>query len=228
MFSTALASIHATTIDYLVKNDQGRQGQQPVTPPPSWTCMTALSIWANYPLSVSRPILITEIEARWRSELRRGDHGGKLQQALRSDQLSLDTVLEGTLRRVDAHRCRLVEDGGAEADMILHKQFLDLAAFVSFSAHNADICDGRVWSFTQCRLLPFAAGGGGPTVLLPTPLGMLHMDVSRNQVDEHLYNSILRGMHDTFLEACVARDPSAPAAASANAALQVRHNGVAH
>lgn len=211
MFATALTATHTAVVEYLQKNDPGK-----ATPSPAWTCASTLSILANYPLSVSRPILLTELEARWRSELRRGDHGGKLAQALRSEQLSLDTVLVGTLTRVDAHRCRLVEDGGAAAaaaDMILHKQFNDFCSFTAFSAPNVDMCHGRLWSFVQCRLLPFVAGGGA-AVLLPTPLGMPHMDVVRNPADTHLYNSFFRVTHDNFVDSCVARGP---ATANANA-----------
>ena len=213
MFATALTAIHTAVVEYLQKNDPGK-----ATPSPAWTCASTLSILANYPLSVSRPILLTELEARWRSELRRGDHGGKLAQALRSEQLSLDTVLVGTLTRVDAHRCRLVEDGGAAAaaaDMILHKQFNDFCAFTAFSAPNMDMCHGRLWSFVQCRLLPFVAGGGS-AVLLPTPLGMPHMDVARNPADTHLYNSFFRVTHDNFVDACVGHGP-VTANATANA-----------
>ena len=175
-----------------------------------WVMRECAAVIQQYPHSLSRAVLLTELESRWRGEIRRGEHGGKLQQMVSTNQLSLDTAIHGRLQRIDAHRCRLVEDAAsstAAVDMIMHGQFNDFVAFSRYSVPDYDVLDNRLCSFINGRLLPFA---GAASVLLPCPLGILYMDVVNHHGDAKLYHEILRPMHDFFCRASLKGKENAP------------------
>ena len=140
MFHSFLCSIHRELIEIISKNDRTSP-----TPTEPWCWNESCKILASYPLSVSKTVLLTELETQWRGEIRRGEHSGKLKQAIISQQLSLDTLLCGRLHRIDAHRCRLEDDGDASVvvDMIMHRQFNDFVAFARFSVADFDLLNHR-------------------------------------------------------------------------------------
>ena len=140
MIHSLLRSVHQELTEIISKNDRTSP-----TPTPSWSWNEACKILASYPLSVSKTVLLTELETQWRGEIRRGEHSGKLKQAIISQQLSLDTLICGRLHRIDAHRCRLEDDGDTSvvADMIMHRQFNDFVAFARFSVADFDLLNQR-------------------------------------------------------------------------------------
>ena len=164
MIHSLLRSVHQELTEIISKNDRTSP-----TPAPSWSWNEACKILASYPLSVSKTVLLTELETQWRGEIRRGEHSGKLKQAIISQQLSLDTLLRGRLHRIDAHRCRFEDDGDASvvADMIMHRQFNDFVAFARFSVQDFDLLHDRYDSL----LLPIPT-----TRPLNSPRHILHLN----------------------------------------------------
>ena len=133
-------------------------------PPFGWTCRQALHVLQLYPTGVTRAMLLTELEVKWRMAVRRGEHAGKLGQVLMLLQLELTEVISGTLTGIDDFRCRLIstEDPSLGIDVIMHRQTSDFTAFSRH--HNFPLLSQRAASITHGRLLK-----GKPLMLLPTP-----------------------------------------------------------
>jgi len=140
MIQSVLSSVYQELTEIISKNDRNSP-----TPTQQWTWNEICKVLASYPLSVSKTVLLTELETQWRGEIQRGEHSGKLKQAIISQQLSLDTLLRGRLHRIDAHRCRFEDatDISVVADMIMHRQFNDFVAFARFSVKDFDLLDDR-------------------------------------------------------------------------------------
>ena len=64
-------------------------------PPFSWTVRSLFSVLMQYPAGITEAVLLTELEAKWRNYLRRGENSGKLLQVVTTLQLSYGDVLEG-------------------------------------------------------------------------------------------------------------------------------------
>jgi len=141
MIHPFLRSIHRELIEIISKNERSSSP----SPNEQWSWNETSKILASYPLSVSKTVLLTELETQWHGEIRRGEHSGKLKQAIISQQLSLDTLLRGRLHRIDGHRCRFEDDGdnSVMADMIMHRQFNDFVAFARFSVKDVDVLHDR-------------------------------------------------------------------------------------
>ena len=142
-------------------------------PPFAWTCRQALEVLQHYPTGVTKAVLITELEVKWRQAVRRGEHTGKLGQVLSLLQLELSDVISGFLIPVDEFRARLIspDDTNIEIDMIMHRQISDFVAFSKFN--KFDVRSNRMFSFTHGRLLK-----GKPLMLLPTPIISFTLNVS--------------------------------------------------
>lgn len=75
------------------------------SPTGDWTVEQTIRLLQQYPSGVSRPVLLTELEHRWRLYLKRGEHVGKLKQAIVTKQLSLADTFTGDLSPIDEYRC---------------------------------------------------------------------------------------------------------------------------
>jgi len=81
------------------------------TPTADWVIGQTIRLLQQYPSGVSRPVLLTELEHRWRMYLKRGEHVGKLKQAIVTKQLSLTDTFTGDLTPIDEYRyvCFFIE-----------------------------------------------------------------------------------------------------------------------
>eukprot|EP00601_Ochromonadales_sp_CCMP2298_P003595 CAMPEP_0173180730 /NCGR_PEP_ID=MMETSP1141-20130122/6878_1 /TAXON_ID=483371 /ORGANISM="non described non described, Strain CCMP2298" /LENGTH=816 /DNA_ID=CAMNT_0014103613 /DNA_START=2537 /DNA_END=4984 /DNA_ORIENTATION=+ len=160
-------------------------------PSKQWTAVQVVSFLRLYPAGLSRSVLMTELELAWKSSSRRGDHAGRLQQAVAVKQLGAGDVLSGTLSRLDEFRC-LLSDEGASCAMIMHQQWFDWVHFLD--CKGADAASLRC-SFTQCRMLTSPAA---PLLLLPTPLLVFQLN-ARIPAESSLLN-VLAPLHASFLQ----------------------------
>ena len=78
------------------------------TPTVDWSTEQTIRLLQQYPSGVSRPVLLTELEHRWRMYLKRGEHVGKLKQAIVTKQLSLNDTFTGDLTAIDEYRYAFV------------------------------------------------------------------------------------------------------------------------
>lgn len=74
------------------------------SPMERWTTAQSVRLLQQYPAGISKSVLLTELEYRWRTYLKRGEHVGKLKQAVSTKQLSLSDILTGELGKIDEHR----------------------------------------------------------------------------------------------------------------------------
>jgi hypothetical protein len=117
-----------------------------------------------YPTGLTRAVLLTELEVKWRMAVRRGEHTHKLGQVLMLLQLELSDVVTGILQPIDDFRCRITpeDDTNSGIDAILHRQLSDFRAFTRH--YQFPLFSTRPVCFTHGRLLK-----GKPIMLLPTP-----------------------------------------------------------
>lgn len=190
--------IHNEVCGFCYKNSKHKQ------PTFDWTIANGASVLRAYPAGVSRTVLLTELEHKWRSAVRRGENAGKLKRVLASAQLALHETLDGTLSRLDEFRCRLESDGAA-VDLILHRQCHDLAQHCRH--YGIDPLHERRVQLAQCRL------NHNPVMLLPTPLIHLALDMTR-PADCRLVTDVLLPMYRAFsanpcAEQAAGREPRA-------------------
>ena len=135
---------------YCVKNNHR-------TPPFPWVVKETLVILQQYPAGVTRSLILTEVEHRWRDAVKRGEHSGKLWSVLTNMQLEPSDVLAGMLHG-DGFRGRLSSSAGTEKavasnsngngngnggdgtssiDLIMHRQYSEFLAFCA--SHQFDI-----------------------------------------------------------------------------------------
>jgi hypothetical protein len=165
---------------YCNQKDSYSKDDKPIVPSFQWSLLSTIKILQAYPTGVSKPVLLTELESKWRSYIRSGEHSGRLKQVVNSGQLSLDEIMIGRLKKIDDFRCQLTDDtDGTFTEMIMHRQYADFTAFIKCNL-NIEILDNRKCSFIACRLLPSS------TILLPTPLGHLVIDVMTEK-DSQIY-----------------------------------------
>lgn len=178
-----LVGVHNEVCGFCYKNGKHKQ------PPYDWTSAAAASVLQSYPAGVSRSVLLTELEHKWRSAVRRGENAGKLKRVLASNQLALHEMLDGALFRVDDDFRFRFESDGAGVDFIMHQQSSD---FVQYCRHHAfePLHERRVL-LTQCRL------NFNPVMLLPTPLFNLVFDMGK-AADARFVADLLLPMYRAF------------------------------
>jgi hypothetical protein len=166
---------------YCNQKDSYSKDDKPIVPSFQWSLLSTIRILQAYPTGVSKPVLLTELESKWRSYIRSGEHSGRLKQVMNSGQLSLDEIIIGKLKKIDDFRCQLIDEtDGTFTEMIMHRQYADFTAFIKCNL-SIEILDNRKCSFIACRLLPSS------TILLPTPLGHLVIDVMTEK-DSQIYH----------------------------------------
>ena len=175
-----LVGVHNEVCGFCYKNGKHKQ------PPYDWTTSCGCK---SYPAGVSRSVLLTELEHKWRSAVRRGENAGKLKRVLASNQLGLHEVLDGALSRVDDDFRFLFESDGASVDFIMPQQSKD---FVQYCRHHAfePLHERRV-QLTLCRL------NFNPVMLLPTPLFNLVLDMAK-ATDARFVADLLLPMYRAF------------------------------
>lgn len=177
---------------FCTQKDSYSKSDQPNVPSFQWCSLSTIKILQAYPTGLSKPVLLTELESKWRSYIRSGEHSGRLKQVINNGQLSLDEIIIGKLKKIDDFRCLLTDEtDGTSIEMIMHRQYADLTAFIRFSL-NIEISDDRKCSFIACRLLPSSP------ILLPTPLGHFVLDVMTEK-DYHIYLKLLLPISIEFL-----------------------------
>ena len=89
------------------------------SPSLDWTVREIARITKHYPRGMTRNILLTELEARWRLSLRRGEHSGKLRQAIQTMTMNSTDIYSGVLSKIDEYRYRLSSYDGDDTSVLL-------------------------------------------------------------------------------------------------------------
>lgn len=158
-----------------------------------WVATQGITTMQQYPAGLSRNVLLTELEHKWRTVVRRGEHAGRLKQVLGKKVVSLTDVLLGNLSKVDngaEFNYRLTEEGES-VDLLMHEQFHDWTAFCQ--RHGVEPLAGRDVRLTSCRLLLLH-----PPVLLPTPMLSFTLD-ARQPADTAFIKDTLMPMYASFV-----------------------------
>ena len=74
------------------------------SPSGQWTVQHSLRLLQQYPAGISKAVLLTELDYLWKIHQKRGEHVGKLKQAITTKQLSLADILTGDLTAIDEYR----------------------------------------------------------------------------------------------------------------------------
>ncbi len=96
-----LSSLFGSVLDDLTAFSPAEVSNRPTV---DWVIGQTIRLLQQYPSGVSRPVLLTELEHRWRMYLKRGEHVGKLKQAIVTKQLSLTDTFTGDLTPIDEYR----------------------------------------------------------------------------------------------------------------------------
>jgi len=162
-------------------------------PPFNWTCRHALHILQMYPTGLTRAVLLTELEVKWRMAVRRGEHTHKLGQVLMLMQLELSDIVTGILQPIDDFRCRITpeDDTNGGIDAILHRQLSDFRAFTRH--YQFPLFSPRPVCFTHGRLLK-----GKPIMLLPTPYFSFGLSLANAQDMGFLRETLLPLHHKSL------------------------------
>ena len=142
--------------------------------------------------------MLTELEHRWRTALRRGELAGRLKQALSNKQLALGEVLAGTLGRVDDNFRYKLEQGSASLEMIVHRQLGDWLSYCRH--HEIEPLLKRRVHITQARIL--WGSGGGQHTLLPTTCLCPSIDLSQQSDSDFYSKKILESFQPFYADAC--------------------------
>lgn len=161
-------------------------------PSEKWTVLNSFNIMTSYPRGISKAVLLTELEARYKKSLKRGEHGGRLSQCVATKELSLTDILEGKLTKLDEFRCNFVSED-ASVDMILHRQHTDFLAFVKYYYKGVD--QTNFISNRKCRLTGGKMLLDKSSIILPTPLLAFFLSTS-SQSDKNFVNDILYQHHN--------------------------------
>ena len=175
------------------------------SPPFSWSNREAMLILGQYPAGVTRAVMLTELEHRWRDAVRRGEHSGKLWNVLMNMQLDLADVLSGVLEPKDGFRCRLScsRDDGSEdmtsIDLIIHRrQFQNFFEFCTAKQFN--VLKNRPVVMTEARLLKQK-----PPILLPARFMNYILDVQKIEDGTKTFmQSVVLPKHQGFFDAATA------------------------
>lgn len=189
--TATMSSLHRELCGFCLKNRDR-------VPDYDWAVAHAVTVLQNHPSGVSRSVLLTELEHRWRTALRRGELAGRLKQALSNKQLATGEVLAGTLGRVDDLYRYKLEQGGASVEMIVHQQLGDWLSYCRH--HEIEPLLKRRVHITQARIL--WGSGGGQHTLLPTTCLCPSIDLSQ-QSDSNFYSKkILESFQPFYADAC--------------------------
>ena len=192
-------AIHNELLEYT------RQG----SPSLDWTVQEIARITKHYPRGMTRNILLTELEARWRLSMRRGEHSGKLRQAIQTMTMNSTDIYSGALIKVDEYRYRLRSYDGDDTSvlLLLHRRFADFIAYVNhistgypdFFATKSAACLGsglgRKFSCTKTRLLRSNA----TAIILPTEYAAFEIDANSKD-DIRMLQGPLKELHRQFLQ----------------------------
>lgn len=83
---------------------QFASGENVACPTDKWTIQNSLRLLQQYPAGISKAVLLTELDYLWKTYQKRGEHVGKLKQAVTTKQLCVSDVLTGDLTAVDEYR----------------------------------------------------------------------------------------------------------------------------
>lgn len=185
-------SIHLELGGFCDKNNHCR-------PNFGWTLTNGVRVLQQYPAGVSRCVLLTELEHRWRTLVRRGENAGRLKQVLSIGQVSATDVLIGKLTSCNVpFRFRLDADG-ASVDLLMHQQ---MNGWIQFSqSHCFEPFDDRTVCLTNCQLLHNQ--NGQPPMILPTTHICFILDFSRPK-DALFLNNTLMPLYYPFLRDVIA------------------------
>ena len=217
--------IHTELLGYTVgssssRSSSGRKGSSSNPPSLAWTVLETERITQHYPRGITRAILLTELEARWRLSVKRGEHSGKLRQALQTMTMSSTDIYSGHLCKVDEFRYRLRSYDGDDTSVLLlmHRRFSDFIAYVNhiftgnmdfFATKNVTgmsrvsmgVTEGRRFLCTKTRLLH----SNTTAIILPTEYAMFEID-SNSEGDMRLLQGAFKELHRAFLQQPSYRD----------------------
>jgi len=181
-------------INELNKNDDNNNNDNNlnIIPTLKWSTLTSCAILNSHPRGVSKDVLLTELESRWKKSLKRCEHGGKLSQCVATKELNLSDILEGKLTKKDEFICNFVSEDSS-VDIILHRQHIDFLAFSIFFYKSIDdtiFLTNRKCRVTGCRMLL-----DKKSIILPTPFLILYL-TSKLISDKNFINDILYGKHN--------------------------------
>ena len=178
------------------------------SPSLDWTVQEISRITKHYPRGMTRNILLTELEARWRLSLRRGEHSGKLRQAIQTMTMNSTDIYSGVLSKVDEYRYRLSSYDGDNTSvlLLLHRRFADFIAYVnhisagypnffaakSIASSGSEL--GRKFLCTKTRLLRSNA----TAIILPTEYASFEIDTNSKD-DIRMLQGPLKELHRQFL-----------------------------
>lgn len=100
-----LSNLFGSVLDDLIVYSSADNNSNPTE---DWVVSQTIRLLQQYPSGVSRPVLLTELEHRWRMNLKRGEHVGKLKQAIVTKQLSLADTFTGDLTAIDEYRFEIL------------------------------------------------------------------------------------------------------------------------
>ena len=173
-------------------NNENNENNDINIPPPKWAISQTCIILQSHPRGISRDVLLTELESRWRKSLKRGEHGGRLSQCVATKELSLTDILEGKLTKIDDFRCNFVSED-ASVDMILHRQHTDFLAYMKYYYKNID--QTTFMTNRKCRLTGGRMLLDKSSIILPTPLLAFSLTASL-QSDKNFIIDILYPQHN--------------------------------
>ena len=179
----ALDGVYKDVLYYCEKNK--------LSPPPTFaaTINTVLKLLHQYPSGISRCIILTEVEARHKLGLRRGETCSRLKQTIAIHQIALDDIIEGELTRISDYKCKLSAEGAA-VDILLHRKFSDIIAFIKFIL-KFDLLQNRRVLLTNCRYRKSQS-----LILMPTMFMMLVFNVNDTDKNSILLKNLWYQMHD--------------------------------
>ena len=173
-------------------NNENNENNDINIPPPKWAISQTCIILQSHPRGISRDVLLTELESRWRKSLKRGEHGGRLSQCVATKELSLTDILEGKLTKIDDFRCNFVSED-ASVDMILHRQHTDFLAYMKYYYKSID--QTTFMTNRKCRLTGGRMLLDKSSIILPTPLLAFSLTASL-QSDKNFIIDILYPQHN--------------------------------
>ena len=199
MMISVCNGIHVELLDYIKQE----------APSLEWTVHEIARITQHYPRGITRNILLTELESRWRLSLRRGEHSGKLRQAIQTMIMNSTDIYSGSLVKVDEYRYRLQSHDGDNTSvlLLLHRRFADFLAYVKhisstgyldfFAAKSVERSNtgaGRKFLCTKTRLLRSNA----TPIILPTEYAMFEIDANTKD-DLQMLRGPFKELHRQFL-----------------------------
>lgn len=176
-------------------NDNNNYNLHPTIPTLKWSMLTTCAILNGHPRGISKDVLLTELESRWKTSLKRCEYGGKLSQCVAQKELNLSDIIEGKLTKTNEFICNFISED-TSVDIILHRQHTDFLAFSKFFYKSLDqihFLTNRKCRVTGCRMLL-----DKKSIILPTPFLILYL-TSMLVSDKNFINDILYANHKELL-----------------------------